>query len=106
MSFRAVARSGRRVDFVHLPILDSAEDAYLSPLKHLQTGDARIYLGMIHNVRDHARFQHRLKAAQKYLPDFGLAAPCGFGRHRSEQVPGLIEDQLIALKILRELRGN
>ena len=44
-----------------------------------KVGGARVYLGLIHSM---ASFKARLAVARKYLPDFGLAAYCGFGRTR------------------------
>jgi hypothetical protein len=40
----------RRVDWVHLQVLDTSEDAFFAPMAALKPGGARIYLGMIHNM--------------------------------------------------------
>jgi hypothetical protein len=76
----AVAASRRRVDFVHFPTLGSAHDAFFAPLKSLAVGDARVYLGAIHHMHGTAGLDGQLRVARNYLPDFGVAAPCGFGR--------------------------
>jgi hypothetical protein len=76
----AVAASGRRVDFLHLPTLGSAEDAFLAPLQRLETAGARVYLGAVHHMHPAAGLRTQLRAARRWLPEFGLAAPCGFGR--------------------------
>jgi hypothetical protein len=76
----AAAASGRRVDFVHLPTLGSAEDAFFTPLQDLDVGGARIYLGAIHHIHGADGLRRQLQAARRYLPQFGIAAPCGFGR--------------------------
>jgi len=99
----AVARSGRRVDFVHIPILNRTDDRYFAPLRELQAGAARIYLGIVHNMEDERAFRARLAVARKYLPDFGLAAPCGFGRHTAAELPALLREHRRALEMLREL---
>lgn len=70
----------RRVDFLHLPTLGSAEDAFFAPLTTLRTGDARVYLGAIHHMHGAAGLSGQVETARRFLPDFGLAAPCGFGR--------------------------
>ena len=70
----------RRVDFLHLPTLGSAEDAFFAPLATLRTGGARVYLGAIHHMHGAAGLRGQVTAAEKFLPAFGLAAPCGFGR--------------------------
>jgi len=98
----AVAASGRRVDFVHIPTLNTNDDAYYQPLRDLQVGDARVYLGLIHNMQDKARFCQRLALARKYLPDFGLGAPCGFGRENPETLPRLLQDHLDALELAKQ----
>jgi hypothetical protein len=88
----AMANSGRRVDFLHLPTLGSAEDAFLAPLRDLETDGARVYLGAIHHLHDRAGLRRQLQAARRYLDAFGVAAPCGFGR--TPERPGrLLTDQ-------------
>jgi hypothetical protein len=76
----AVRQSGRRVDFLHLPTLGTAEDAFFAPLGDLETGGARVYLGAIHHMHDEAGLRAQLRAVGKHLGSFGLSAPCGFGR--------------------------
>ena len=34
--------------------------------------------------------------ARKYLPHFGLAAYCGFGRNPASELPGILADHLQA----------
>jgi hypothetical protein len=86
-----IAASGRRVDWIHLPTLDRVDDAFYAPLARLAPRGARIFLGAIHNM---GRFDQRLAIARRYLPEFGLAAPCGFGRTPPEDIPGLIDNHL------------
>ena len=75
----AVASSGRSVQFVHIPTLGSSGDEFFKPLSDLRINGARVYLGLIHHLNGfHVREQ--IDTARKYLPDFGIAAPCGFGR--------------------------
>jgi hypothetical protein len=75
-----VAASGRRVDFLHLPTLGSAADSFFAPLARLKAPDAKVYLGAIHHMHDSNGLRRQLQTARRYLADFGLAAPCGFGR--------------------------
>jgi hypothetical protein len=75
----AAAASERPVDFVHIPTLGTSEDEFFKPLSQLRLGNARVYLGLIHHLNGfHVRDQ--ILAARKHLVDFGIAAPCGFGR--------------------------
>ncbi len=57
---------------------------------------ARVYLGAIHTM---ATLKERIATARKFLPDFGLAAYCGFGRTPPEQMPRILQDHLDAVKI-------
>jgi len=85
--------SGRRVDWIHIPLLDTSDEAFFAPLKELEPRGARVYLGAIHNME---RFQQRVALARKYLPEFGLAAYCGFGRNPVSELPGILADHLKA----------
>jgi hypothetical protein len=89
-----IGASGRRVDWVHIPVLDRTNDAFYAPLKDLKPAGARVYLGMIHNMDS---FDARMAAAKKFLPDFGLAAYCGMGRVAPLQLSGVLDDHLRAV---------
>jgi hypothetical protein len=91
----AVAATGRRVNWVHIPTLDTTDDAFYAPLADLDVGAARTYLGMIHSMPSFAR---RLDVARKFLPAFGLAAYCGFGRVPPVEMPAILDDHAAALK--------
>jgi hypothetical protein len=95
----AVAASGRHVDFVHIPTLDTVDEDYYRSLRGLNIGDTRVYLGVIHNMNNTARFRQRVRLAKSYLPTFGLAAPCGFGRENPATLPTLLQSHLTALEI-------
>jgi hypothetical protein len=75
--------SGASTGFI-FPTLDRTDDAFYAPLGKLDTKGARIYLGAIHNM---ATLKERVAAARKFLPDFGLAAYCGFGRTPPGDMP-------------------
>jgi hypothetical protein len=92
----AVARARRRVDWVHIPMLDTLNEAFYAPLADLDVGGARVYLGAIHNM---ATLKERLDLARCFLPDFGLAAYCGFGRAPPAELPRILKDHLTALRI-------
>ena len=98
-----VSEARRRVDFVHIPTLDRVEDEFYAPLRDLNVDGARVYLGMIHNMSDLSRFKRRVQAAKKYLPEFGLAAPCGYGRENPAGLPAHLKAHLDAVEVLREL---
>jgi len=92
----AVKATGRRVDWVHIPTLDTAKESFYAPLARLDPKGARVYLGAIHNM---ATLKERVTAARKFVPDFGLAAYCGFGRTPPEQMPRILKDHLDALGV-------
>jgi hypothetical protein len=88
-----LAASGRRVDWIHIPLLDTNDEAFFAPLNELEPRGARVYLGAIHNMDG---FEKRVAMARKYLPHFGLAAYCGFGRNPASELPGILADHLQA----------
>lgn len=95
-----IEASGRRVDWIHIPVLDRSDDAFFEPLDSLRPRGSRVYLGAIHNME---RFKKRVAIARKYLPEFGLGAYCGFGRLPPSALPGILSDHL---KAAGELRGD
>ena len=93
----AVARSTRRVDFVHLPMLNRTDADYVKPLGALDIHGAELYLGMIHNMDS---FAERLAQARAQVSDFGIAAPCGFGRISAAELDAVMAEHEKALAIL------
>ncbi|HEY3919451.1 MAG TPA: hypothetical protein VGL83_16805 [Stellaceae bacterium] len=92
----SVEAAGRRIDWVHIPVLNTVEESFYAPLAGLDAKGADIYLGAIHSM---PTLQARLDVARKFLPTFGLAAYCGFGRTPLDQLPQLLEDHLSAVTI-------
>ena len=45
-----VEASGRRVDWIHIPVLPDVKEAFFAPLKNLKPRGARVYLGVIHHM--------------------------------------------------------
>jgi len=72
-----VEASGRRVDWIHIPVLPDVGESFFAPLKNLKPRGARVYLGVVHHMDG---FKDRMAMARKFLPDFGVAGYCGFGR--------------------------
>ncbi len=93
------AACGRRVDWIHIPVLDRSDDAFFAPLGGLAVGTTRIHLGMVHNM---AGFAERLRAARRHLRDFGIGAFCGFGRMPPAALQQILADHLTAQRLLRE----
>jgi hypothetical protein len=93
-----IAGSGRRVDWMHIPVLNRSDDEYYEALSDLKPQKARIFLGMIHNMET---FEVRLAAARKYIKDFGVAAYCGFGRRPKGDLPEILREHFAALDLMR-----
>jgi hypothetical protein len=87
--------SSRRVDWVHIPVLAGVGESFFAPLANLKPRDARVYLGVIHNMEG---LPERLAFARKYLRDFGLAAYCGFGRSPASDMPRVLDEHIEAIR--------
>jgi hypothetical protein len=93
-----IEASGRRVDWIHIPVLPGVGDAFFAPLKNLKPHGARVYLGVIHHMEG---FKERIAHARKYLPEFGLAAYCGFGRIPPADMPAVLDQHRQAIEAAR-----
>ena len=74
--------SGRRIDFVHLPVpVDRTDEAYFQPLTKADIDPStELYLGVVRE-NDAEGTAKRLAAAQQVVKrPFGIAAECGLGR--------------------------
>ncbi|MEA2648408.1 MAG: hypothetical protein QOG61_843, partial [Candidatus Binataceae bacterium] len=85
MANLAIANSGRRVDWVHLPVpINRNDDAYFAPLRELNHVGAKVFLGLIHLQDGVAGSLARAQTARRHLADFGIATECGLGRRQPE----------------------
>jgi hypothetical protein len=101
-----LARAGRRVDFLHLPVPRDRDDrAYFAPLRDVALPDAlRLYLGLLH-WNDAAGDRRRIDTARAVLGrPFGVATECGWGRTDPARVDGLLESHRRAAEYLQEPR--
>jgi hypothetical protein len=77
---------------------DRTDAGYFKPLTDLSGfGDTLIYLGLIHH-EDRAGDLARIAAARAFLPVFGVASECGWGRTDPGRVSGLLESHRLALR--------
>ncbi len=98
----SVARSGRRVDFVHIPApQDRTDEAFYAPLKNLKLGDTKLYLGLIHHTDNLDGFKKRLAAARKFASDFGVASVCGYGRRPPAELAAALKAHREAAEVMR-----
>ncbi|HTW86741.1 MAG TPA: hypothetical protein VMD75_01935 [Candidatus Binataceae bacterium] len=91
----AIAKeAGRRVDYFQMagPRPNRSEEAeFYQPLQNLDIGEARVFLGLIHDLDGADGLRMRVKRARSYLPDFGISAACGFGRRPGEEMEATIK---------------
>ena len=91
----------RRLDFVHMPVpQDRTDAAYFRPLRGLEIpDDTEVMLGLIH-YDDEGGDCDRIDAALRFLPWFGIATECGWGRTDPNRVPGLLVSHRLAVDYL------
>ncbi len=87
ISNEVAAKLNRRIDYVHMPVpRERTDDAYFEPLGLLDRRRiGEVYLGLVHYTDGVEGARRRIAAAQRYLPEFGIAAECGFGRRPAHQ---------------------
>ena len=85
------AALARRLDFLHVPVpKDRTDRGYFQPLRELNLpAGAELILGLIH-FDDEDGDAARIAAAREFMPSFGVASECGWGRTDPERVPGLL----------------
>ncbi len=89
----------RPVNFMHIPVSNpAADEAFFAPLTSLAMApETELYLGLLqpkNNQHDDAK----IKAAEKFVSNFGLATECGWGRKDSEAVPQVLKTHTRAIK--------
>ena len=95
--------TGRSIDWIHIPALDTEDEGFYASLADLALGHTRVYLGLVHTMET---FEARYRVARKFLPDFGLGAYCGMGRLEPEAVPGSFKDHVKAVEIARRVSAE
>jgi hypothetical protein len=105
LSNATVSGVSRPVDYIHMPVLRQATDAYFAPLKDLDIGTARIYLGIIHHTDGMEGFRRRFNIAKRHLREFGVASVCGYGRLGADETRLAFELHREAGKFLRVALG-
>jgi hypothetical protein len=101
----AVAKTGRRVDYIQMPVIKDPEDAFFSPLAGLDVGETVINLGMVHGDGVDG-FRNRAQLASRHLPRFGISSVCGFGREPHVNMPGVLQLHHDCLQDLRQRRED
>ena len=91
---------GRRIDYVHMPVPRGRDDsAYFAPLRDLKLDGEEVYLGLVHFTDGIDGGRKRIAAASRFLPEFGIATECGFGRRPPETIAQLLDLHLELARI-------
>ena len=79
------------IKWFHMPVPKGRTDAaYFEPMKKLDVGDAKLFLGLVH-AHDESGTRQRIKTAKTVCPEFGIATECGLGRTASEDLDSILE---------------
>jgi hypothetical protein len=100
----AVAESGRPVDWLHMAgprYLRSEDERFFAPLRDLEAGDARVFLGIVLPLDGIPGLRRRHATASKYLDDFGVAMYCGFGRQPGRDGEETMREHAETVRALR-----
>ena len=74
---------------------ENAEQFFaLAGMKLVKPRGARVYLGVVHHMDG---FKERIAMARKFLPDFGVAGYCGFGRVPPKDLPSVLKEHQQAI---------
>jgi hypothetical protein len=90
MSNEAKRRIGRRLDYVHMPVVRQPDEAFFAPLDDLDVGDTKVFLGIVHHTDGIEDFRRRRDLARKHLDTFGIGSVCGYGRVEPELLPEIL----------------
>jgi len=86
------ARLQRPINWIHMPVPRERDDEpFFAPLGNLTLHpETELYLGLVHYTDGVAGARKRIAAAQRFVPTFGIATECGFGRRPPETVAPLM----------------
>jgi methionine synthase II (cobalamin-independent) len=89
---RLTAACERTIDWFHVPVPIERDDvAYFAPLEALAlTPKTELYIGLVHFADGIDGAKRRIASAQRYVPEFGVATECGFGRRPPETIEALL----------------
>jgi hypothetical protein len=89
----AVAGTHRSLNWVHMPVPRSRDDAsYFQPLETLALSEkVDLFLGLLHFTDGIEGARRRIAAASQFKTRFGIATECGFGRRSPETIRPLLD---------------
>lgn len=89
MSNEAVRQVGRRVDYLHMPVVKVPDEQFFAPLDDLEVGDTKVFLGLVHDDGVEP-FRRRMALARRHVDRFGVAGVCGYGREDPARLPEIL----------------
>jgi hypothetical protein len=93
---RVLAKLTRAPAWVHVPVpRDRDDEAYFEPLTRLASaisnaGATKLFLGLVHFTDGVEGARRRMATAERFVPSFGIATECGFGRREPSTVMELL----------------
>ncbi|HSF07709.1 MAG TPA: class I SAM-dependent methyltransferase [Methylomirabilota bacterium] len=83
---------GRPLNWLHLPApRDRIDDGYYVPLRDLRLrAETELYLGLVHHTDGVEGTRRRMEVARRFVPGFGIATECGWGRRAPATIPELL----------------
>jgi SAM-dependent methyltransferase len=98
----------RPLNWLHLPVpRDRDDEAYFAPLGDLRLGpQTELYLGLVHLTDGLEGARRRIRAARRFVPEFGVATECGWGRRAPQTVSALLEIHRLASGPSRRRGGD
>jgi hypothetical protein len=87
------ARAPRPITWVHLPVpIERDDESYFAPLGTVEwPADTEVYLGLLHHEDGVEGALRRATTASRFIPDYGVATECGFGRGPSKRTVALLD---------------
>ena len=89
------ASLGRSLTWLHLPAAPLADpDRFFEPFAELSLRpETELYLGLVNLADGVAGATNRVAIANRFMSNFGVATPCGWGRQPPRVVQGLLQLQ-------------
>ena len=106
MANEASAHSARNVDFIHMAgprTTRSDDDSFFEPLRDLDVGDTRVFLGLAMPIDGEDGLRIRTQTARRHLADFGIANYCGFARQPGVSPESTMRDHRALVDVFRAL---
>jgi hypothetical protein len=93
MANLAVTNAGRRFDYIQMPVPGNrSDDDYFAPLKDLDIGTTKLYIGLVHLTDGVDGTLKRLETFRRhYNGAYGVATECGWGRRQADTIKPLMD---------------